>query len=156
MTLKFFKKKSFPNRISEGLFQVSHVFSNFSSHLMFRIVSPPEIVHQKLQSICSNFMDFANFPSNGGIELEVVSQNSPVDLTHVDRSGLDDSWEFGTACFNTDIPYFDFDGKAFLYGHGNICDAHCEKEHIKIEDLRTCVTRYADLVVQLLENGKGE
>ena len=118
---------------------------------MFRIVSPPDVVFQKLKSICSRHEDFKNF-SDGGIELELVSQNSPVDLTHVDKAGLDDSWDFGTACFNTDIPYFDFDGKAFLYGHGNICDAHCEKEHIKVSDLRSCVTRYADLVVQLLEH----
>ena len=55
---------------------------------MFRIVSPPETVYKILESICEKHKDIEHFGENGGIKLDLVSQNSPVDLTHVDKSGF--------------------------------------------------------------------
>jgi len=65
-------------------------------------------------------------------------------------------YDFDTVAFNTDIPYFDFckgegpPGKAVLYGHGSITDAHTLREHIIVDDLRQLVSCYGELAGQLL------
>jgi hypothetical protein len=46
-------------------------------------------------------------------------------------------------------------GKAFLYGHGDICDAHAPGEFISIDDLRTCPDRYVRLAQTLLQHPPG-
>ena len=63
-----------------------------------------------------------------------------VDMTHVDTmlNQGPNKWEFTTASFNTDIPYLNFSGSPFLYGHGDICDAHCPREFITLDDLEIC------------------
>lgn len=62
-----------------------------------------------------------------------------------------EGYETDIASFNTDIPYFRFDGNAYLVGAGNITDAHCAREFIEIQDLRTLVDFYFNLGKTLIE-----
>jgi len=106
--------------------------------LMFRLVSSPEIVHGIVHEMCQKYTDMS---------IEVISQNDPVDMSYV--KDLLTGFDFAPASFNTDIPYLDFDGKAILYGHGDICDAHCPREYIALDDLNSLVGRYKEIVLQL-------
>lgn len=63
-----------------------------------------------------------------------------------------EGYETGVASFNTDIPYLGFDGKAYLVGAGDITDAHCSREFIKLEDLRSLVDFYYALGKKLVES----
>lgn len=81
----------------------------------------------------------------GRVEVELYTSNAPVHLTVVE------GYETDVASFNTDIPYFNFDGKPYLVGAGSITDAHCSREFIEIEDLKTLVDFYFNLGKQLIE-----
>ena len=145
----------------EGGQAVNALAEHAKAQIMFRLVSDEDEVVKVVQKICEKHRMDKKWPEDGGIKVEVICKNPTVDFSgHVDKWLAGDNmhggnWEFGTACFNTDIPYYDFDGKAILTGHGDIMDAHCDREHIKIKDLRTCVKRYADLALQLLELPEG-
>lgn len=78
--------------------------------------------------------------------IEVVAANDPVELA------LLDAYPSTVVSFNTDIPYFQFDGKAFLWGAGSILDAHTDHEYIEIDDLERAVAVYRDLAVNLLSH----
>jgi len=73
-----------------------------------------------------------------------------VSIRHISSS---DPWELCTlpdyetvvVSFNTDIPYLRFNGKALLWGAGSILDAHTPGEKIKIADLESAVSVYAEL-----------
>lgn len=78
--------------------------------------------------------------------MQLYTSNSPVHLTTVD------GYETGVASFNTDIPYLDFDGKAYLVGAGDITDAHCSREYIKLADLRGLVDFYYNIGKKILES----
>ena len=102
--------------------------------LMFRLVTQPEVVMEQLQKICGKY---------SRTKIELVTKNGTVDMLYADKILDGKKWNFGTACFNTDIPYFDNKRtKCFLYGHGDICDAHCPREYIWLDDLYTCVEKY--------------
>ncbi len=77
-------------------------------------------------------------------KIEVVAGNDPTDLSVVD------GMETSVVSFNTDIPYFNFSGKAFLWGAGSILDAHTDHEFIETSDLEHAVTVYEQLARQLL------
>ncbi|KNC79924.1 hypothetical protein SARC_07695 [Sphaeroforma arctica JP610] len=109
-----------------------------SAELLFRLISAPETVLEVVEGVCSKYAD---------VSAKVITKNDPVDMTYV--NDLITGFDFGTACFNTDIPYFNFDGKAVLYGHGSITDAHCPREYIALKDLKSLVPAYVDLVKQL-------
>lgn len=81
----------------------------------------------------------------GRVDIELYTSNSPVHLSVVE------GYETDIASFNTDIPYFEFDGSAYLVGAGNITDAHCAREFIEIEDLRSLVDFYFNLGKTLIE-----
>ena len=117
--------------------------------LMFRVVTDPATtVMKQLQAIVDRL-------GEGKARIELISMNSPVDLTHVEQFLSADKWDFGTACFNTDIPYFKYEGcKAFLYGHGDICNAHSPREYIGLEELRALPETYARLVGDLLDGSQ--
>jgi len=106
--------------------------------LMFRVVSSPQIIHDILSKLCQKYTDMS---------IEVLTQNDPVDMSYV--KNLISGFEFFSASFNTDIPFLKFDGKAVLYGHGSICDAHCPREFISLNDLKSLVGRYKELALQL-------
>lgn len=81
----------------------------------------------------------------GRVDMELYTSNAPVHLSVVE------GYETDIASFNTDIPYFNFDGSAYLVGAGNITDAHCAREFIEIADLRRLVGFYFDLGKTLIE-----
>lgn len=82
----------------------------------------------------------------GRVDVKLYTSNAPVHLTTVP------GYETGVASFNTDIPYFNFDGKAYLVGAGNITDAHCSREFIQLEDLRNLVDFYYTIGKRLIES----
>ena len=85
---------------------------------------------------------------NGRVDMKLYTANAPVHLTTVEGYDTD------IACFNTDIPYLDFDGKACLLGAGSIVNAHCSRECILLEDLKAVVDCYFTLGKRLIESGK--
>uniref|UniRef100_K3WGI3 Amidohydrolase-related domain-containing protein n=1 Tax=Globisporangium ultimum (strain ATCC 200006 / CBS 805.95 / DAOM BR144) TaxID=431595 RepID=K3WGI3_GLOUD len=105
-----------------------------SAMLMFRLTTNPEKIMDRVKKIVS-----------GRVDIELYTSNSPVHLTVVE------GYETDIASFNTDIPYFQFDGNAYLVGAGNITDAHCAREFIEIEDLRNLVDFYFTLGKTLIE-----
>ncbi|KAF1334871.1 Formiminoglutamate deiminase, partial [Globisporangium splendens] len=105
-----------------------------SAMLMFRLTTNPEEIMNRVKEIVS-----------GRVDIELYTSNSPVHLTVVE------GYETDVASFNTDIPYFQFDGNAYLVGAGNITDAHCAREFIEIEDLRNLVDFYFTLGKTLIE-----
>ncbi|CAM2009227.1 M20/M25/M40 family metallo-hydrolase [Acanthopleuribacter pedis] len=78
------------------------------------------------------------------VEIQVVAANDPVELNTVA------GYPTTVVSFNTDIPYFQFGGKAFLWGAGSITDAHTAGEKIEIADLEEAVHIYRRLAEQLL------
>jgi len=106
--------------------------------LMFRLVSAPEVVKGIVNDMCQKYIDMS---------FEIISENDPVDMSYV--KDLLTGFDFSPVSFNTDIPYLNFDGKAILYGHGDICDAHCPREYIALDDLNSLVGRYKEIVLQL-------
>ncbi|KAG6953326.1 hypothetical protein JG688_00012879 [Phytophthora aleatoria] len=108
-----------------------------SAMLMFRLVTEPDVFYKRVEEIVG-----------GRVEMKLYTSNAPVHLTTVE------GYDTGVACFNTDIPYFNFDGKAYLVGAGSITDAHCPREFIKLEDLKSVVDYYFKLGKRLIEDGK--
>lgn len=82
----------------------------------------------------------------GRVECRIISANDPVELTTLE------GYESAVVAFNTDIPYFHFEGKALLWGAGSILDAHTSNERIRIDDLRHAVQIYSQLAKDCLDN----
>lgn len=78
------------------------------------------------------------------VAVKVVAANNPVELNTVE------GYPTTVVSFNTDIPYFTFDGKAFLWGAGSITDAHTAGEKIEVADLIAAVDVYRTLAENLL------
>ncbi|GMF52506.1 unnamed protein product [Phytophthora fragariaefolia] len=108
-----------------------------SAMLMFRLVTEPDVIYKRVEEIVG-----------GRVNMKLYTSNPPVHLTTVE------GYETGVACFNTDVPYFNFDGKAYLVGAGSITDAHCPREFIMLEDLKSVVDYYFTLGKRLIEVGK--
>lgn len=112
--------------------------------LLFRLISDPEPILERASKIVGEF----------GATVEVIAKNSPLPMPYVED--VLPGYDYSTVAFNTDIPYFDFNhgagdpGRAVLYGHGSITDAHTLREHMSIADLRALVARYGTLAQQLL------
>jgi acetylornithine deacetylase len=104
-----------------------------SAMLMFRLTTDPDQILERVRTIVQD-----------RVEVELYTSNAPVHLSVVDGYDTD------VASFNTDIPYFKFDGKAYLVGAGSITDAHCSREFIEIADLRTLVDFYYHLGKKLI------
>ncbi|KAE9037674.1 hypothetical protein PR002_g6443 [Phytophthora rubi] len=105
-----------------------------SAMLMFRLVTEPEVIYKRVEEIVA-----------GRVSMKLYTSNPPVHLTTVE------GYDTGVACFNTDVPYFNFDGKAYLVGAGSITDAHCPREFIMLEDLKSVVDYYFTLGKRLIE-----
>ncbi|KAG6576487.1 Formiminoglutamate deiminase [Phytophthora cinnamomi] len=108
-----------------------------SAMLMFRLVTEPDVIYKRVEEIVA-----------GRVGMKLYTSNPPVHLTTVE------GYDTGVACFNTDVPYFNFDGKAYLVGAGSITDAHCPREFIMLEDLKSVVDYYFTLGKRLIEVGK--
>ncbi|CAI5734548.1 unnamed protein product [Hyaloperonospora brassicae] len=108
-----------------------------SAMLMFRLVTDPDVIYKRVEEIV-----------NGRVDMKLYTANAPVHLTTVEGYDTD------IACFNTDIPYLDFDGKAYLLGAGSIVNAHCSRECILLDDLKAVVDCYFTLGKRLIESGE--
>ncbi len=95
---------------------------------LFRVVTSHEEILSAARRIAA-----------GRVDIAVTASNDPCELS------LLDGYESAVVSFNTDIPYFEFDGKAFLYGAGSILDAHTAHERIAIKDLEGLAPTYRDL-----------
>ena len=122
---------TFQNNILKANVVPDHV----EAMAMFRVTESANDLFQRVDKIV-----------NGRVIIERMTSNDPVELN------LLDGYPVGIVAFNTDIPYFKFHGKAFLYGPGSIKDAHTSREHIKIADLQESVGIYAKMAKQLLKS----
>ncbi|KAF4657407.1 hypothetical protein FOL47_008453 [Perkinsus chesapeaki] len=118
--------------------------------LMFRVTESAAHIIADVNKLCAK-------ATGATVEAEVITRNEPVDMRYVRE--LIKGYPFGVAAFNTDISFFSptldkLGAKAVLFGLGDICDAHCEREYIFVEDLPKCVIAYEDIAKQLL-NIKG-
>jgi hypothetical protein len=68
----------------------------------------PNLLASRTHSSSINFEGNPNILSSWKhSEMEIITQNGPVDMRYTERGGLGGgAWKFGTASFNTDIPYF--------------------------------------------------
>ena len=107
--------------------------------VLFRLISDPNEVLAVVEKLAKEAV---------GVTVVVVSSNAPVDMRYV--KDLLPSWMKTVACFNTDIPYLKHDGKSVLFGMGNICDCHCPREFVNLEDLSRGVELNAALAKELL------
>ncbi|MCB1051577.1 MAG: M20/M25/M40 family metallo-hydrolase [Acidobacteria bacterium] len=98
------------------------------AEVMIRVVTSHHDILKQVEKLVANRVEF-----------KVVAANDPTDLAQHEH------FESCVVAFNTDIPYFRFDGKAFLYGPGSILDAHTAGEKIRIQDLEKAVHTYAEL-----------
>lgn len=103
------------------------------AELMFRIVTSQAEIHRKVKEIVAD-----------RVSCNLITANDPCDLTTLE------GYQSVVVAFNTDIPYFKFDGKALLWGAGSILDAHTSGERIGKKDLVQAVEVYADLARRCL------
>ena len=95
------------------------------AEVMFRVVTDQEKILETTQSVVGN-----------RAQVTVITANNPIDLTTLP------GYETSVIAFNTDIPYFKFQGKALLWGAGSILDAHTADEKILITDLEKAAKTY--------------
>ncbi len=103
--------------------------------VLIRVVTDEQSMQTMVQDIVA-----------GRVECRIISANDPVELTTLE------GYESTVVAFNTDIPYFQFDGKALLWGAGSIQDAHTSNERIRIDDLLHAVQMYTQLAKDCLES----
>jgi acetylornithine deacetylase len=122
-----------------GIIKGGHAANALASHaealLMFRVISPPERILERVKEIAGDRLD-----------VDVITANSPVALSTVP------GYEEGVVAFNTDIAYFELkpEATAYLIGPGSILDAHSDHEKIMIPELKKAIDVYFDMAVKLL------
>ncbi|MEA2161952.1 MAG: acetylornithine deacetylase [Thermoanaerobaculia bacterium] len=104
--------------------------------MIFRTVTHPDVVQERLQSIVSR---------HGGT-ITVSRGNPPQFMT------VPDGQRSAVVAFNTDVPHLGALGKPLLFGPGSILDAHGANEKIGKKELLESVTTYADTVHSLCRN----
>ena len=105
-------------------------------------VVPDKAFAEVMMRVVTNYKDIAARISEivaGRAKINMIAANDPCQLNTLE------GFESVIVSFNTDIPYFKFNGKAFLWGAGSILDAHTAGEKVKIEDLEAAVGTYAQL-----------
>eukprot|EP01083_Nonionella_stella_P233503 822596_1 len=122
----------------------SNVIPNKSQCVvMFRCVTSPEEIEKEVMRIIQNH------DTNKQITFRKMSQAFPQRYC-----GLDEEYNPGIACFNTDIPYFEEYRKGnvvpVLFGCGSIKNAHTAHEYVMVDDLKRCVQSYCDIAETLL------
>jgi acetylornithine deacetylase len=101
--------------------------------MIFRTVTEPEVVQDKLQAIIAR---------HGGTI--TVSRGNPPQ-----RMKVPEGFESRVVAFNTDVPHLGALGTPLLFGPGSILDAHGANEKIGKKDLLQSVLTYADTVTAL-------
>lgn len=109
----------------KGGFAANVVPDRAFAEVMFRVVTDQAEILERTREIVGN-----------RAQIEVVTSNNPTDLTTLP------GYETAVIAFNTDIPYFNFNGKALLWGAGSILDAHTADEKIHVDDLKQAIPTY--------------
>merc|ERR1712154_154586 len=122
------------------------------------IQDSPDGLITRVREICA--AEASSCDDRVHITASVVSSSRPVNMQYVTE--LITGYPTGVAAFNTDIAYFtkldECAGRAVLFGYGDICDPHCPREFIYVEDVHRCVEAYRDIATQLLgacQQGRG-
>ncbi|KAG5175388.1 hypothetical protein JKP88DRAFT_172344 [Tribonema minus] len=97
--------------------------------LMFRLTDEPEVVLAIVKSILEGT----------DVTMQIITQNSPVKLAVLP------GFETDVAAYNTDIAYFNFTGKALLYGPGSIHHAHSRTEKILGSEITAAIDAYTKI-----------
>jgi acetylornithine deacetylase len=103
--------------------------------MIFRLVTTPEEVQAKLESIVARYRGRVILSRGNAPQFMVVPAGQ----------------ESVVVAFNTDVPWLTNLGKPLLFGPGSILDAHGKNEKIKKSDLLAAVAIYEEMVVALLE-----
>jgi len=98
------------------------------AEVMIRVVTSRDEIMARIEAIVA-----------GRVSIRHIASNDPWELCTLP------GYETVVVSFNTDIPYLRFNGKALLWGAGSILDAHTPGEKIKIADLESAVSVYAEL-----------
>jgi len=102
--------------------------------ILFRVIGKASEIINKIKEIV-----------NDRVTIDIQTANDAIILNTIEGFPTD------VVCFNTDIPYFNFTGKAYLYGPGSILDAHTSREQIVIADLKESVHTYVKILNILSE-----
>ncbi|HEX2059893.1 MAG TPA: M20/M25/M40 family metallo-hydrolase [Thermoanaerobaculia bacterium] len=103
--------------------------------LIFRLVTTPEEIEQRLGDLVANHNGRITLSRGNPPQFMVVPEGQPS----------------AVVAFNTDVPWLSSLGKPLLFGPGSILDAHGVNEKIAKQDLLDAVTTYEEMVVALLE-----
>jgi acetylornithine deacetylase len=108
--------------------------------LIFRLVTTPEAVQQRLESLAAKHGGRVTTARGNPPQFMVVPEGQPS----------------AVVSFNTDVPWLSNLGKPLLFGPGSILDAHGVRERIAKRDLLAAVGTYEEMVVSLLEGRVAE
>ncbi|HXI12884.1 MAG TPA: M20/M25/M40 family metallo-hydrolase [Thermoanaerobaculia bacterium] len=113
------------------------IAADAEAEMIFRTVSDPQTVSQKLNAIVGKF-DGEIIRSHGNPPMKM--------LVPAGRPSV-------VVAFNTDVPHLTRLGVPLLFGPGSILEAHSATEFISKRELLDAVDVYRDLVKTLLERG---
>ncbi len=104
--------------------------------MIFRTVSDPQDVQEKLEQIVNRFSGRITLARGNAPQFMVVPDGAPSTVV----------------AFNTDVPHLGSLGKPLLFGPGSILDAHGANERIRKSDLLDAVATYHDTVIALCQS----
>lgn len=104
--------------------------------MIFRTVSDPRDVQEKLEQIVNRFSGRITLARGNAPQFMVVPDGAPSTVV----------------AFNTDVPHLGSLGKPLLFGPGSILDAHGANERIRKRDLLDAVATYHDTVIALCQS----
>ncbi|HEX7709090.1 MAG TPA: M20/M25/M40 family metallo-hydrolase [Thermoanaerobaculia bacterium] len=102
--------------------------------MIFRLVTTPEEVQQRLESIVALHRGTVTAARGNPPQFMTVPEGEPS----------------AVVSFNTDVPWLGNLGKPLLFGPGSILDAHGVNERIRKADLFAAIDTYERLVAKLL------
>ncbi len=113
----------------EGGVAPNVVSPHATAEVMFRTVTPPEIILERLEAL------------RPLVDIEEVLRVPHVRL----KTWSDSPLERAVFPFTTDIPLLDRWGMPLLFGPGSILEAHTQRESIGIDELKAAVGHYVAL-----------
>jgi acetylornithine deacetylase len=102
--------------------------------MIFRLVTTPEEVQQRLESIVARHRGTITASRGNPPQFMTVPEGEPS----------------AVVSFNTDVPWLGNLGKPLLFGPGSILDAHGVNERIRKADLLAAIDTYERLVAGLV------
>jgi acetylornithine deacetylase len=104
------------------------------ARVMIRLVSDADAVLARVREA-----------ARGRVEIREIVRVPPVKLTTTD------GFSTSVVAYATDVPVLSAWGTPYLFGPGSITVAHCDDEHIDIDELRAAIDAYEGLVITALE-----